>query len=214
LIQKLTSADDEVLAKKTVPSRSKFTSADQMPDTLVGDLPEHWLLHGQTKRYMDNYHWHQPKVGIVASYTPTAANVEDHFDIFRGVDQIESFAQASVVSCATFLQCKKNDVVPETLAAMFVPTFISIGSVNFHSYLEKGQTFVNIGFIKFFKWRQMVCDGRIYRAPKGLDLDAYFKDFDEERLKKYDIGSDFVLIAELFDITGRGIKKEMFDKLL
>jgi hypothetical protein len=144
----------------------------------------------------------------VASYTPTAQNVEDHFDIFRGVDQIESFAQASVVSCGAFSECKKLNVIPETLAELFVPTFISIGSVNFHSYLEKGQTFVNIGFIKFYKWRQIVCDGRIYRAPKGLDLDAYFKDFDEERLMKYDISKEFVLIAELFDITGRGIKKD------
>ena len=59
----------------------------------------------------------------------------------------------------------------------------------------------------------MVCEGRIYRAPLGLNLDEYFKDFDEERLKNYDIGEGFVLIAELFDITGRGIKKEMFEKL-
>jgi hypothetical protein len=194
--------------------RSKFTSPDELPDTLVGEPPEQWLLHGPTKRYVDNYHWHHPKVGIVASYTPTAQNVEDHFDIFRGVDQIESFAQASVVSCGAFSECKKLNVIPETLAELFVPTFISIGNVNFHSYLEKGQTFVNIGFIKFYKWRQIVCDGRIYRAPKVLDLDAYFKDFDEERLMKYDIGKEFVLIAELFDITGRGIKKEMFEKLL
>ena len=192
----------------------KFTSIDQIPETLVGDLPEHWLLHGPTKRYVDNYHWHKPDIGIVASYTPTEQNVEDHFDIFRGVDQIESFAQATVVSLGTYLECKKLKVVPDTLSEMFVPTFISIGNVFFHSYLEKGQTFVNIGFIKFYKWRQMVCEGRIYRAPKGMDLDAYFKDFDEQRLRAFDLDPGFVFIAELYDITGRGIKKEMFDKLL
>ena len=194
--------------------RQKFTSVDDIPETLVGDLPEHWLLHGPTKRYVDNYHWHQPNVGIVASYTPTEQNVEDHFDIFRGVDQIESFAQATVVSLGTYLECKKLKVVPETLSEMFVPTFISIGNVFYHSYLEKGQTFVNIGFIKFYKWRQMVCEGRIYRVPKGMDLDAYFKDFDEQRLRAFDLDPGFVFIAELYDITGRGIKKEMFDKLL
>jgi hypothetical protein len=192
----------------------KFTSVDQIPETLVGDLPAHWLLHGPTKRYVDNYHWHQPNVGIVASYTPSEQNVEDHFDIFRGVDQIESFAQATVVSLGTYLECKKLKVVPNTLSEMFVPTFISVGNVFFHSYLEKGQTFVNIGFIKFYKWRQMVCEGRIYRAPKGMDLDAYFKDFDEQRLRAFDLDPGFVFIAELYDITGRGIKKEMFDKLL
>ena len=192
----------------------KLTSIDQIPETLVGDRPEHWLLHGPTKRYVDNYHWHKPDIGIVASYTPTEQNVEDHFDIFRGVDQIESFAQATVVSLGTYLECKKLKVVPDTLSEMFVPTFISIGNVFFHSYLEKGQTFVNIGFIKFYKWRQMVCEGRIYRAPKGMDLDAYFKDFDEQRLRNFNLDPGFVFIAELYDITGRGIKKEMFDKLL
>ena len=104
--------------------RSKITSIDQIPETLVGDLPEHWVLHGPTKRYVDNYHWHKPAVGIVASYTPTEANVEDHFDIFRGVDQVESFAQATIVSQGAFLECKKMNVVPEVLAELFIPTFI------------------------------------------------------------------------------------------
>ena len=182
-------------------------------ENLVGQLPEHWMLHGPKKRYVDQYLYHSPSVGIVASYTPTEENVEDHFDLFRGVDQIESFAQATVVSCATFSECKKLSVIPSELAKRFVPAFISIGQVNFHSYLEKGQTFINIGFIKFYKWRQMVCEGRIYRAPKDLDLVEYFKDFDEKRLLAYDLRSDFVLIAELYDITGKGIKKEMFAKL-
>ena len=190
-----------------------ITDTSQIKDNLVGELPENWLIHGPKKRLVSAFHWHKAKVGVVASYTPNAHDVEDHFDVFRGVDMIESFAQATVVAAATFLESKKQDLVPEELSKLLIPTFISLGNVFFHSYLEKGQTFVNIGFIKFYKWRQMVCEGRIYRAPKGLDLDAYFKDFDEERLKNYDIGEGFVLIAELFDITGRGIKKEMFEKL-
>jgi hypothetical protein len=190
-----------------------ITDFAQIRDNIVGDPPDNWLLHGPSKRYVNNYHWHKPSVGIVASYTPTEANVHDHFDIFRGVDQIESFAQASIVSLATFSECKKMNLTPETLASLFIPTFISIGPVYFHSYLEKGQTFVNIGFVKFYKWRQMVCDGRIYRAPLGLDLDAYFKDFDEELLRAYDLRDDFLLIAEFFDVTGRAIKREMFESL-
>ena len=34
----------------------------------------------------------------------------------------------------------------------------------------------------------------------------------EERLLKYDISKDFILVAELFDITGRAIKIELFKK--
>jgi len=188
-------------------------NVSQIGESLVGELPENWLLHGPTKRYVDAYHWHDPKVGIVASYTPTEFDVNDHFDVFRGVDQVEAFAQASIVSCGTFSQCKKSNIIPTDLANAFIPTFIQIGSVHFHSYLEVGQTFISIGFIKFFKWRQMVCDGRIYRVPKNIDLDAYFKDFDEQRLRDYDLGEGFTMIAELFDITGRGIKKEILEEL-
>ncbi|WP_295797402.1 hypothetical protein [Mucilaginibacter sp.] len=180
---------------------------------LVGVDPVNLLLHGPTKRLVSNYHWHSPNKGIVASYSPTERDVEDHFNVFRGVDQIEAFAQATIVSCATFLQCRKQNCLPDVLRDTFVPAFISIGNVNFQNYLELGDTFISIGNITFWKWRQMVCDGRIYRVPKGLDLDEYFSDFTEERLLKYDISKDFIKVAELHDITGRAILIEQFNKL-
>jgi len=180
---------------------------------LVGVDPVNLLLHGPTKRLVSAYHWHSPNKGIVASYSPTERDVEDHFNVFRGVDQVEAFAQATIVSCATFLQCRKQNCLPDVLRDTFVPAFISIGNVNFQNYLELGDTFVSIGNITFWKWRQMVCDGRIYRVPKGLDLDEYFGDFTEERLLKYDISKDFIKVAELHDITGRAILIEQFNKL-
>ncbi|RYY34229.1 MAG: hypothetical protein EOP46_14095 [Sphingobacteriaceae bacterium] len=186
---------------------------DITKETLVGQKPKDWLLHGPTKRLVNNYHWHNPKAGIVASYTPLARDVHDHFGLFRGVDQIESFAQATIVSLATFSECKKMACTPTQLKENFMPIFISVGGVNYHSYLERGQTFINIGYIKFYKFRQMVCDGRIYKVPEGFDLDAYFSDYTEERLRAYDLPEDFKLIAELNDITGRAIKKEIFNTL-
>jgi len=180
---------------------------------LVGVDPVNLLLHGPTKRLVSAYHWHSPNRGIVASYSPTERDVEDHFNVFRGVDQIEAFAQATIVSCATFLQCRKQNCLPDVLRDTFVPAFISIGNVSFQNYLELGDTFISIGNITFWKWRQMVCDGRIYRVPKGLDLDEYFSDFTEERLLKYDISKDFIKVAELHDITGRAILIEQFNKL-
>jgi hypothetical protein len=180
---------------------------------LVGIDPANLLLHGPTKRLVSAYHWHSPNKGIVASYSPTERDVEDHFNVFRGVDQVEAFAQATIVSCATFLQCRKQNCLPDVLRDNFVPAFISIGNVNFQNYLELGDTFISIGNITFWKWRQMICDGRIYRVPKGLNLDEYFSDFTEERLLKYDISKDFVKVAELHDITGRAILIEHFNKL-
>ncbi len=181
--------------------------------SLVDIYPRQMLVHGPTKRLVDKYHWHSPNKGVIASYSPKERDVEDHFDIFRGVDQVEAFAQASVVSCATFLECRKNQCLPDDLRDKFIPAFISIGGVSFHNYLELGDTFISIGNITFYKWRQMVCDGRIYKSPKGLDLDEYFKDFTDERLLKYDISKDFKLVAELTGITGRAILVEQFKKL-
>ncbi|TWI99313.1 hypothetical protein JN11_02630 [Mucilaginibacter frigoritolerans] len=179
---------------------------------LVGVPPEQMLLHGPTKRYVDKYLWHSPNKGIVTRYSPTERDVEDHFGIFRGVDQVEAFAQASTVSCATFLECRKLNCTPAELKEMFIPAFISIGNVNFYNYLEYGDTFVCLGNITFYKWRQMACNGRIYKVPKGINPDDYFSDFTEERLLKYDISKDFIQVAELFDITGRAIKIELFKK--
>ena len=183
-----------------------------MNRNLVGLNPNQMLLHGPTKRLLHNYHWHSPNIGIVGSYSPTTRDVEDHFGLFRGVDQIEAFAQASIVSCATFLECRKLQCTPAALKEKFIPAFISIGQVYFHNYVELGDTFISLAQIKFFKWRQMVCDGRIYKVPKGVNLNEYFSGFNEERLLKYDISKDFTLVTELFDITGRAIKIELLKK--
>lgn len=178
-------------------------------ESLTGQDPANILLHhGPTKRMVDGYHFHVPDAGIVASYTPTAENVKDHFNVFRGVDQIESFAQATVGSCAVFIECKKQQLLPEQLKEVILPYFISVGNVFFHSYLEKGDVFIHLANIKFYKFRQMVCDGRTYKVPKGLDLDKYFKNFTKQQLQNYDLSPDFTLITEYFDITGRGMKIE------
>lgn len=177
---------------------------------LVGYEPRDMLLHGPTKLLLDTFLWHSPQAGIVASYTPKARDVHDHFGVFRGVDQIEAFAQATIVSCGTFLECKKLNCTPVELKERFVPAFISVGNVNFHHYLAEGETFISIGKIKFYKFRQMVSEGRIYKVPAGMDLPGYFADFNESRLDNYDLSTDFALVAELYDITGRALKKEIF----
>ena len=131
--------------------KRKLYLADGMPEeerlaflkdiherSLVLFKPSQMLLHGPTKRLVSNYHWHSPNKGIVASYSPTERDVKDHFGIFRGVDQVESFAQATIVSCATFLECRKQNCTPDQLKDKFIPAFISIGNVNFHYYLEQG----------------------------------------------------------------------------
>jgi len=183
----------------------------KLVESLCSIHPKEILIaYGPKKLLVDKYHWHSPTKGIVASYTPTDFDVEDHFGIFRGVDQIESFVQATAASLSMFLICQKHNCAPEDLRDKSVPSFISVGNVNFMAALEKGDTFVILGKITYYKFKQMVCDGRIYRCPQGLDLDDYFKDFNEERLLKYDLSPDFKLISDLYDITGREIDIEYF----
>jgi hypothetical protein len=178
------------------------------PVNLLGIEPQEVLSHGPKKLLLDKYIWHSPDFGIVASYTPKARDVEDHFGIFRGVDMVEAFAQATIVSCGAFLERSKQGCTFNKLKQIFVPVFISVGQVNFHNYMEEGETFISLGQITFYKFRQMVCSGRIYKVPTGLDLDAYFSSFTDARLADYDLSSDFTLVAELNDVTGRAIKKD------
>jgi len=176
-------------------------------NNLLGILPSDVLVHGPSKLLVDKYHWHEPELGIIASYTPQAKDVLDHFGLFRGVDQIEAFGQATVGSCVPFLEAKKQNCTLDDLKPRYTPTFVGLGQVNFHNPLLEGETFVSMGHIKFYKFRQMVCDGRIYKVPQGLNLDEYFNKFTLERLKNYDLHEGFTLIAEIYDITGRAIKK-------
>jgi len=177
-------------------------------ETLVGVAPSVVMVHGPSKLLIDTYHWHIPNVGVVASYSPRELDVADHFGIFRGVDMIEAFAQASCGSCSAFLQCVKMGIDFDELKANFMPLFLNVGQVNFHNYLEVGDVMISIGHIKFYKFRQMICEGRIYKAPKGLDLAAYFKDYTKEQLLAYKLSKDFIQVAELYGITGKAVKKD------
>lgn len=176
--------------------------------SLVGTEPHIVMVHGPKKRYVDKYHWHSPQVGIVASFTPRAIDVEDHYGVFRGVDQIEAFGQATNGSCSAYLETIKQNCTFDHLKKTLTPLFISIGQVHFRGYLLEGETFICMGHIKFYKYRQMVCEGRIYKVPKELDLDEYFKNYTDEKLLSYELSEGFELIAELFEITGKAIKKE------
>ena len=178
--------------------------------SLVGTAPADVLIHGPKKLYVNNYHWHSPNVGVVASYTPRAIDVEDHYGVFRGVDQIESFGQATNASCSAYLETIKQNCTFDHLKKTLTPLFISIGQVHFRGYLLEGETFICMGHITFYKFRQMICDGRIYKVPKGLDLDEYFKNYTEEKMRNYELSEGFKLVAELFDVTGKGVKTEKY----
>lgn len=177
--------------------------------TLVGEKTSIVLPHGPTKRLVDEYLWHSPNVGVVASYTPNERDVHDHFGVFRAVDQVESFGQAVVVSCSAFLDTHKMGLDYKEYYKLRNFVFVGIKAVHCHNVIRYNETYVCLGVINFYKYRQMTASGRIYKVPKDLNLHEYFKDFTEERLRNYELDEKFVLATELHDILGKGIKNEI-----
>src|ERR1700745_3435440 len=133
--------------------------------TLVGQDPAIILPHGPTKRLVNEYLWHSPNVGIVASYTPNERDVHDHFGVFRAVDQVESFGQAVVVSCSAFLDAQKMGLSYEDYYKLRNFVFVGIKAVHCHNVIRYGETYVCLGVINFYKYRQMTASGRIYKVP-------------------------------------------------
>lgn len=181
-------------------------------DTLLGKSPSKILLHGPSKLLVDEYLWYSPTIGVVAAYTPTASDVHDHFGVFRGVDQIESFGQATVVSCCTALECAKQNCSIDELKRKFNPAFLGVGQVHFHNFLREGDTFISMGKIVFYKFRQMVVDGNIFRVPKGFDLKTFFKNYTEDDFLTYRLPVEFELVAEINQIVGKAIKHSKFNQ--
>ena len=177
--------------------------------TLVGESTGLVLPHGPTKRLVDEYLWHSPNVGIVATYTPNDRDVHDHFGVFRAVDQVESFGQAVVVSCSAFLDTAKMGLGYKEYYTHRNFVFVGVKAVHCHNVIRVREQYVCLGIINFYKFRQMTASGRIYKVSAGLNLQEYFKDFTEERLRNYDLGPEFVLATELHDILGKGIKNEL-----
>jgi hypothetical protein len=179
-------------------------------NTLVGQDPRQVLPHGPTKLLVDDFLWHAPDTGIVASYTPRPRDVEDHFGVFRGVDQVESFGQACVVSCSVFLDAAKMRLAYGDYYRQRNFVFAGVERVHCHGFIRLGETYVCLGVIQQYKFRQMTVSGRIYKVPPGLDLRGYFAAFTPERLRAFDLDPGFEKVFEIHNIIGKGIKNEKF----
>ena len=179
-------------------------------ETLVGKDPREVLPHGPTKLLVDQFLWHHPEVGVVAAYTPKLRDVEDHFGVFRGVDQVESFGQAAVVAPTVFLDAAKTGVGFAEYYQTRNVVFAGVGQVYCHHFIRQGETFVCLGNIGQYKFRQMTVSGRIYKIAGGVDLQKYFAGFTAERLRNYDLDERFVKVFEIRDIIGKGIKTDKF----
>lgn len=177
-------------------------------ESLVGQHPGLILPHGPSKLLVDEYLWHAPNTGIVAAYTPKEQDVRDHFGVFRAVDQVESFGQATAVSCSAFLDTHKTGIEYKEYYKVRNFVFMSIEKVLCHNFIRLNERYICIGIITFYKFRQMATSGRIYKVVTDLDLKNYFKSFTEEALRNFELSDDFVLVTEIEKVISKGIKIE------
>ncbi len=177
-------------------------------ESLVGQDPGLVLPHGPSKLLVDEYLWHMPNAGIVAAYTPKEPDVRDHFGVFRAVDQVESFGQATAVSCSAFLDTNKMNIGYKEYYKERNFVFLSIEKVLCHNFIRLNERYICIGIITFYKFRQMATSGRIYKVATGLDLKNYFKSFTEEALRDFKLSVDFELVTEIEKVVSKGIKIE------
>lgn len=177
-------------------------------ESLVGQDPGLILPHGPSKLLIDQYLWHRPNDGIVASYTPKEQDVKDHFGVFRAVDQVESFGQATAVSCSAFLDTNKTGLGYKEYYKERNFVFMSIEKVLCHNFIRLNEKYICIGIITFYKFRQMATSGRIYKVVTDIDLKNYFGSFTEASLRKFELSDDFVLVTEIEKVISKGIKME------
>ncbi|HMS68446.1 MAG TPA: hypothetical protein PKD18_09920 [Saprospiraceae bacterium] len=176
--------------------------------SLIGLDPAVVLPHGPSKIFLDEFIWHTPGLGVVAAYTPKERDTNDHFGVYRGADQIETFGQATVVAANAFEVCSNKQITFDQLYQQYNFVFLRIGSVICHSFINTGEKVIVIGKINEYKFRQMTASGRMYKVPSDLDLQAYFASLDKDQILQYQLDPAFLLVTEFEGLIGRGIKVE------
>lgn len=175
--------------------------------SLVGISPHTALPHGPSKVFVDAFLWHKPDLGIVASYTPREKDTHDHFGIYRGADQIETFGQATVVAANAFLSCAKKEISFDSLYESYNFVFMRAGDVICKSFIKLGETAVIHGHFKNCQFKQMTAGGTMYKVPPRFDLKKCYKSYTESQFKEDEVDKSFVEVTEFGNLTGRGIKK-------
>lgn len=176
--------------------------------TLLDYSVEEVIPHGPSKRMIHEILWHAPESGAIGVYTASPSDVADHFGVFRGADQIETLAQASVVPLLAYNESRKMNLSFQAYFEQFVILGAGVGKGVIHDYIKEGERFVILGKITFYRFRQMLVDGRIYKAPESIDLHRYFSSYKEEQFDKLVLSSEFTLVSEFKDLVGRAIRRE------
>ncbi|MBI1223490.1 MAG: hypothetical protein GC180_12880 [Bacteroidetes bacterium] len=170
----------------------------------ISKRPNEILIHGPSKLYIDKYLWFDPTEGIISCYTTQSKDTADHFDIFRGVDIIESAGQTGVSACAIMESVKQDKSIDE-LKKHFRLAFVGMGKARFHGFVKVNETLLNVCKIHQHKFRQMLISSKVYKAPAGMDVAEYFKELRIEKIDQLQVPEGFMLVAEMEDMIGRSV---------
>jgi hypothetical protein len=166
--------------------------------------PAEVLVHGRSKIYVDRYLWFNPDEGIFSSYRVQPKDVADHFDVFRGVDIIESAGQTAVSACAMMESAKQHKSIEE-LKKHFRMAFLGMGEARFHGFVKVNEILVNICTIQYYKFRQMVVSCKVYKVSTQKEVAALMHRMEADTMKGLAIPDSFELVAELHDMVGRAV---------
>lgn len=175
--------------------------------SLVGLNPKDILPYGPTKLLVDEYLWHNPQLGCIASYTVKEEDVKDHYGLFRGVDQLEFFAQSSVVSLGIFHITNNLGLSHYQLQEKYYLLFLGVDKIRFHYFVKCNEKIVSIGVIKKYAFRQMICSGRIYKVPKDFDIGSYCSFLNTKDVENFKLHDELKIVAEFENAVGWYIKK-------
>lgn len=176
--------------------------------SLVELHPKDILPHGPTKLLVDEYLWHNPEIGCIASYKVKEADVKDHFGLFRGVDQLEFFAQSSIVSLGVFHVANNSNLSCQQVLAKYNWLFLGVDRIRFHCFVQCGEKIISIGVIKKYLFKQMTCSGKIYKVPDNFDMKEYCAVLCDEDMNDFKMPKELTMIAEFENVVGWCVKKE------
>jgi hypothetical protein len=169
--------------------------------------PEEILQHGPSKRYIDRYWWIDPHIGIAATYRVQVKDVEDHFNVFRGVDMIESAAQTGVTAC-TIRESLQSGYSIDELKTMYKIAFMGMGEAKFYGYVSLGDVLLNICTINRYKFKQMSISCNTFKVVNEGKLSGYFEGMSPEEFLDRDFRKDFELVASFENLLGRAVRNE------
>ncbi|MEO1259509.1 MAG: hypothetical protein AAFZ15_11960 [Bacteroidota bacterium] len=175
------------------------------PNLIVGKRPDEVLIYGNNMMLIDEYLWFDRHHGIISAYQVKKKDVEEHFNIFRGVDMLETCGQAGISAC-TVLECQKTGKSRDELREYMRFVFLGVDESRFFDYAIEDDVLISIGKITSYRFRQMTLDSTLFKVDQNFDYHQYFQNYTGEDFHNQSLPAAFKKIATFQNMVGRAIR--------